>query len=210
MLLSHCRSRQAARPTEARFPNASSSREGGRGSAVNGGLVCGCKIERRCPVRKGVPLRAKPPAAKLCVARGAADDMELITGASRCAYARSRMRCRPGENLRSARADRSAQGRVRDRRSRERRKSSAPLVDRRRPGPGKAEPFHDGAVEAVLASSSESASCVPRKDAHPVSSRDRDGDARGSVTRRRGPGENLGIFGRTRPHGVRVRPAKAN
>jgi len=57
----------------------------------------------------------------------------------------------------------SPEYRVRDRRSRERKKSSASPVERRRSGPGKASSRHGGGVEAVSASLSESAQRAPRK-----------------------------------------------
>lgn len=52
--------------------------------------------------------------------------------------------------------------RMRNRRSKGRKKSSAPPVDERRLGPGKATPCHDGGVEAVLAAHAESVKTTSR------------------------------------------------
>jgi hypothetical protein len=84
---------------------------------------------------------------------------------------RPKGRLRPEEELSQGK---STGHRMRNRRSRERQKSSASPVERRRSGPGKASSSHGGGVEAVLASLSESAQRAPRKGTHRYRREDRD------------------------------------
>jgi hypothetical protein len=85
---------------------------------------------------------------------------------------------------------------MRNRRSRERSKSRASLIEGRRLGPGKALPRHGGGVESVLAGLAESVeTCTAKRHAtgiHEV----RDGGVRGSVGIVHG-------FGPTRPHSAK-------
>jgi len=73
--------------------------------------------------------------------------------------------------------------RMRNLRSRERKKSSVSLVEQRRSRPGKASSSHGGGVEAVLASLSESAQRAPRKGTHRYRREDRDRGVRGRSSR---------------------------
>jgi hypothetical protein len=84
--------------------------------------------------------------------------------------------------------------RVRNRRSKGRSKSSASSVDRRRLGPGKATPCHDGGVEAVLAALAESVNHYAHRDtsAHRYRVRVATGVSEARSRRR--------VGGRKRPH----------
>lgn len=88
--------------------------------------------------------------------------------------------------------------RVRNRRPRGRSKSSASPVERRRLGPGKVTPCHDGGAEAVLAALAESVNQrAPRKTRAPVSSEGCDRGVRGTIAVARGTEEK-------RPHVARA------
>lgn len=71
---------------------------------------------------------------------------------------------------------------MRNRRSRERTKSSALPVERRRLGSGKVSSRHGGGVEAVLASLGESARAL-REKARTGIGEDRDRGVRGTIAR---------------------------
>jgi len=99
--------------------------------------------------------------------------------------------------------------RMRNRRPRGRKKSSAAPVERRRLGPGKASSRHGDEGEAVLAGFVESGSHAHRDMARTGIGGDRDRDVRGSVARnvenRGNPGQaQKPGGGRTRPHEMRA------
>lgn len=112
--------------------------------------------------------RTKLFAATLCVAEGAVGDTKTDSRQAGCATPRlldagsghpqGWLGTRGG-----ALAGKSTGHWVRNRRSRERKKSSATPVERRRSGPGKTSSPHGGGVEAVSANLSESAQRAPRK-----------------------------------------------
>jgi len=107
-------------------------------------------------------------AAKLRVAKGAVGDEKADSRRAGCATPRLTT-SRPGRPKGCTGPEEElSQGhstgyRVRDRRSRERKKSNAPHVERRRSGPGKALTRHGVGVEAVSAGLSESEKRAPRK-----------------------------------------------
>lgn len=102
------------------------------------------------------------------MAEGAVGDEKIDSRQAGCATPRRPARVNALKSGGSGPEEELSQGkstgyRTRNRRSRERKKSSASLVERRRSGPGKASSRHGGGVEAVLASLSESAQRAPRK-----------------------------------------------
>lgn len=159
-------------------------------------------IARSRRVLRGALLRAKPLPAPLRVERGAASDEELISGA----LGAQRHGCRTWETPAGGASRSFGLGsRVRDRRPKGRRKSSASSVDRRRPGPGKVVPLHGGAVEAVSAISFESVRAFrekAREKSEPVSSRVATGasEARSSVVRGPTGTSKRGTWGTSEEH----------
>lgn len=143
--------------------------------------------------------RTKPFAAKLCAAEGAGGDEEPMNRSARCATPREAAWGQLGSRGAKSAEGPRARGRVRNRRSRGRNKSSASLVEGRRPGPGQIPSRHGGGIEAVSASLVGSEERAPRKAQRRHRSGVCDRGVRGSVTQARGPGAAL-AEGRTRPH----------
>jgi len=156
-------------------PERSSSKEE-RETRWTGALVHGCN--ESFPVESAVLCgpadRTRPFAATPSVAEGAVSDTKTDSRQAGCATPRKAGSGCPQGQLGTrggALAGKSPGYRMRDRRSRERKKSSASPVERRRSGPGKASSRHGGGVEAVSASLSESAN-VHRERHVPVSKRE--------------------------------------
>lgn len=162
--------------------------ERARGDAVNGGQAFGC-INRASKSRPWwrAP-RTKLFAAKLRVAERAEGDKESRNRVAGCATPRGAAWGQLGSHGAKSVGGPRARDRVRNRRSRGRKKSSASLVEGRRPGSGKISSGHAGGVEAISAGFTGSEERAPRKCAAPAPSEVRDRGVRGSVTRSRGPG----------------------
>jgi len=174
------------------------------GDAVNGGMAFGCSnraksrpaLSGRAFLVRSLSLRSyswreEPKATKSRENRSAG-----------CATPREAAWGQLGFSGAKSAGEPRARERVRNRRSRGRKKSSASLVEGRRLGPGKASSRHGGGVEAVSAGLTESEVRAPRKCAAPVSSGVRDRGVRGSVMRARGP--EIPGMGRTGLHGARA------
>lgn len=120
---------------------------------MNGGLAFGCTN----PASKSRPWwrapRGKSLAAKLRVAREAEGVEESRNRSAGCATPREAAWGQLGFHGAKSIGGPRARERMRNRRSRGRKKSSASLVEGRRPGPGKASSRHGGGVEAVSADS---------------------------------------------------------
>jgi len=139
---------------------------------VDGGLTYGCtesfQVESAVPGGPRLSNEALRCAAAYSVVERAVGDREIDSRQAGCATPRRLVRVNALKSGGSGPEEELSQGnstghRTRDRRSRERKKSSASLVERRRSGPGKASSRHGGGVEAVSASLSESAQRAPRK-----------------------------------------------
>jgi hypothetical protein len=138
------------------------------GDAVNGGLAFGCI--NRAKSRSALSGRALLVRSSLLRSYAWQGEPEATKESSNrsagCATPREAAWGQLGFRDAKSAEEPRARGRVRNRRSRGRRKSSASLVEGRRPGPGKASSRHGGEVEAVSAVFTESARRAPRKCAH--------------------------------------------
>lgn len=152
----------------------------------------------RCDRRRTF-ISTKLFAAKLRVAEGAVGDEKADHRRAGCATPRESARVNRKEH--SGPEEELSQSKslghwMRNRRSRERSKSRASLIEGRRLGPGKASSRHGGGVESVLAGPAESVgTCTAKRHAtgiHEV----RDGGVRGSVGIVHG-------FGPKRPHSAK-------
>jgi hypothetical protein len=155
---------------EARSPLRSRSKEG-RGARWTGAWPTDVlNRSKSSPLFQAArAYRTKFSTAKLRVVERAVGDEKTDSRQAGCATPRKPARSpSPKKAARLGPEEELLQGkstghRMRNRRSRERKKSSTSPVERRRSGPGKASSSHGGGVEAVLASLSESAQRAPRK-----------------------------------------------
>lgn len=161
--------------------------DGGRGGR-GPGLRMYNRAESRPLFYAARAFRTKLSTAKLRVAEGAVGDEKTEHRIAGCATPRGpaplpkreKLPKRPAPKGRPKRGwgpeeeltlSKSTGHWMRNRRSRERSKSRASLIERRRLGPGKASSRHGGGVEAVLASLDESVSACTAKRHAPVSTR---------------------------------------
>jgi len=153
--------------------------DGGRGGR-GPGLRMYNRAESRPLFYAARAFRTKLSTAKLRVAEGAVGDEKVEHRIAGCATPRGPAPLPKREKLlergvggpeEELTLSKSTGHWMRNRRSRERSKSRASLIERRRLGPGKASSRHGGGVEAVLASLDESVSACTAKRHAPVSTR---------------------------------------